>query len=39
MQYTVITEKRVLRVNAKSIAHLTQTLHEVGIAYLAIHED
>lgn len=37
--FTVITEKRVLRVNARSIQHLTQALHSVGIAYLSIHED
>jgi len=37
--YTVITETRVLRVRARSIQHLTQSLHAVGIAYLGIHAD
>lgn len=36
--FTVITERRVLRVKARSIQHLTQALHSVGIEYLAIHE-
>ena len=37
--FTVITERRVLRVKARSIQHLTQSLRAVGIEYLAIHED
>ena len=37
--FTVITETRVIRVKARSIQHLTQALHSVGIAYLGIHAD
>lgn len=39
MFFTVITEKRVIRVKAKSIQYLTQTLHSLGIVTLGIHAD
>lgn len=38
-QFTVVTKKRVIRVAARSIQHLTQALREVGIVYQGVHED
>jgi len=38
-QFTVIGKKRVYRVAAKSIQHLTRTLRSAGIVWQAIHED
>lgn len=38
-QFTVVTKKRVIRVSAKSVQHLTQALRSVGIAWQGIHED
>ena len=38
-QFTVITKKRVYRVAAKSIQQLTRALRDVGLGWLAIHED
>jgi hypothetical protein len=39
MQFTVITETRVLRVKAKGYKHLTTALDAVGIEYLGIEAD
>lgn len=37
--YTVVTERKVYRINAKSLAHATQALKAAGIEYLAIEAD
>lgn len=38
-QFTVIQDKHVLRVQAKSIQALTQALRRAGQRWQAIHED
>lgn len=38
-QFTVIGKKRVYRVAAKSVQHLTKKLRAAGIVWQGIHED
>ena len=38
--FTVITrDNRVLRINAKSVQHLTRLMIDVGLKWQGIHED